>query len=474
MFSHLKNLLVLAVLLLSANCLRSQDIIPSGSMFYNGNFEKGSIANYEFSGSWLNQKPHVSDDGVLTLSPMEGNIYLPNTDCSMITPKIELPALGAGWSKTLYLSFEEECNIEAGRDFGSIYIIADGKKILLDTRTGKLEWKQSYYDVTDFAGKTVQFAFEFKSDAKNNLTGWKVKGPKLLSEMELKGEITYTEARLNPDRKSLYVYLDVQLSGLCPKIESFNENNFEIFDGTVQVQPYMFYKPQERNNITPADIVFVIDVTSSMGSKLEAIKTQLTALVDLLDGSFVNSRIGIVLFGDTTYTYNFRNLTTDKTKIMDAINELAVNDHVVTDIEDNVENSFGALSMAAGMTFRENARKMFILFTDNPSYENSNAVLPPNWNLDNIRNLMNKREIAVYPVFDFYDQNQKDQYLPLVTDLFYKGEAQDITSGIELLPSMIMNDLTNTYRIVFKSKNIENTQIPKRVQVKIHYNSLTK
>lgn len=474
MHSHLKNLLILAILLLSANCLRSDDLVPSGSILYNGNFQESGVANYEFSGSWVNQKPQVTDDGVITLSPMDGGNYIPNSNCMMLTPKIDLPALGAGWSKTLYLAFEEECNIEAGRDFGSIYIIADGKKILLDTRTGKVDWKLSYYDVTDFAGKTVQFGFEFKSDAKNNLTGWKVKGPKLLSEMELKGEITYTEARLNPDRKSLYVYLDVQLSGMCPKIDSFNEDNFEIFDGVVQVQPYMFYNPQERNNITPADIVFVIDVTSSMEENLEQIKTQLITLVDLLDSSYVDSRIGIVLFGDNTYTYNFRNLTTDKAKILAAINELAVRVHGITEDSDSVENAFGALSMASGMPFRENARKMFILLTDNPTHENSTTVQPPNWNLDNIRNLMNRREIAVYPFFDFYDQNQKNQYLPLVTDLIYKGDAQDIVSGIGFLPGIIINDLTNTYRIVFKSKNIENTQAPKKVQVKIHYNSLTK
>jgi hypothetical protein len=474
MLSHLKNLLILAVLLFSANCLRSDDLVPSGSILYNGSFQQSGIANFEFSGSWVNQKPQVTDDGVITLSPMAGKNYLPNSNCLMLTPKIELPALGMGWSKTLYLTFEEAYDIEAGRDFGSIYIFVDGKKILLDTRTGKVDWKQSSYDVTDFAGKTVQFGFEFKSDGQNNRTGWKVKGPKLLSELELKGEIPYVEARLNPDRKSLYVYLDVQLSGMCPKIDSFNEDNFEIFDGTVQVQPYMFYNPQEKNNITPADIVFVIDLTSSMEGKLEQIKTQLISLVDLLDGSFVDSRIGIVLFGDNTYTYNFRNLTSDEPKIMDAINELAVNIHGITEDNDSTDNAFGALSIASGMTFRENARKMFILLTDNPAHENSQTVSPPNMNLDYIKTLMNKREIAIYPFFDFYDQNQKDQYLPFVTDLFYKGKAQDIESGIGLLPSTIINDLTNTYRIVFKSKNIENTQIPRKVQVKIHYNSLTK
>ncbi len=474
MLSHLKNLLILAVLLFSANCLRSDDIVPSGSILYNGSFQKSNMANYEFSGSWVNQKPKVTDDGVITLSPMEGDNYLPNSNCMMLTPKIELPALGAGWSKTLYLAFEEECNIEAGHDFGSIYIISDGKKLLLDTRTGKVDWKLSYYDVTDFAGKTVQFGFEFKSDAKNNLSGWKVKGPKLLEEMELKGEITYTEARLNADRKSLFVYLDVQLSGSCPKIDSFNEDNFEIFDGTVQVQPYMFYNPQERNNITPADIVFIIDVTSSMAGKLDAIKTQLAKLVDSLDGSFVDARIGIVLFGDNTYTCNFRNLTSDKALIMNSINELAVGIHGITENGDNVENAFGALSMASGMTFRENARKMFVLLTDNPAYEDSHTVSPPNWNLDNIRNLLNKREIAVYPFYDFFDQNQQNQYLHFVKDQVYQGKAQDIVSGIESLPRMIINDLTNTYRIVFKSKNIENTQVPKKVLVKVHYNSLTK
>jgi hypothetical protein len=474
MLSHLKNLLILAVLLLSTNCLKSYDEVPSGAILYNGNFNSSSIADFEFSGSWVNQKPQITDDGAITLSPMLGANYLPNSNCAILTPKIELPALGLGWSKTLYFTFVEQCDLEAGKDFGSIYIISDGKKTLLDTRTGKVEWKQSYYDVTDFAGKTVQFGFDFKSDVKNNMTGWKVKGPKLLTEMELKGEITYTEARLNPDRKSLYVYLDVQLSGLCPKIDTFNEDNFEIFDGTVQVQPYMFYNPQERNNITPADIVFVIDVTNSMEDKLQAIKTQLTTLIDLLEGSFVDARIGIVLFGDNTYTYNFRNLTSDRAKLLDAINELNVDIHNITEDNDSTENAFGALSMASGMTFRENARKIFVLLTDNPAHENSGSVSPPNLNLDNIRNLLNKREIAVYPFFDFYDQAQKDQYLPLVTDLIYRGKAQDIVSGIELLPNLIINDLTNTYRIVFKSKNIENAQVPRKVQVKIHYNSLTK
>jgi len=126
------------------------------------------------------------------------------------------------------------------------------------------------------------------------------------------------------------------------------------------------------------------------------------------------------------------------------------------------------------MTFRENGRKRFIILTANTAYENSSTATPPNFSSANIKTIMNNREIAVYPFFDFYDQIQKNQYLPFVNDQIYKGQAQDIVSGIGLLPGMIMDDLTNTYRIVFKSKNIDNTQISKKVQVKIHYNSLTK
>jgi hypothetical protein len=55
MLSHLKNLLILAVLLLSTNCLKSYDEVPSGAILYNGNFNSSSIADFEFSGSWVNQ-----------------------------------------------------------------------------------------------------------------------------------------------------------------------------------------------------------------------------------------------------------------------------------------------------------------------------------------------------------------------------------------------------------------------------------
>jgi Ca-activated chloride channel family protein len=134
---------------------------------------------------------------------------------------------------------------------------------------------------------------------------------------------------------------------------------------------------KERSPPT-VDVVFVLDLTGSMGFAIEGIKRGIQSFLEGLERDRLDARIGIICFrdidpppaGDNERPYALMFPTPDGG--MDAFTRdyRAARDKVATlragGGGDEPESSLQALALAAQQKFRPNAARVFILITDAP------------------------------------------------------------------------------------------------------------
>ena len=171
------------------------------------------------------------------------------------------------------------------------------------------------------------------------------------------------------------------------EVEELNQTE-ELTIGSSNIMPLRFYTvtndgTNDNINISisgknvngQADIVFVIDNSSSMNDTISNVKSNINTFVDNLNSSGVNCRFGLVVFSDNTNneeTYAIKNKNSfwfydnDIENYKNQINQIPIRNG--GDLE---ETSVEGLEMARRFPFRTGSNKFIILITDN-SYKINN------------------------------------------------------------------------------------------------------
>lgn len=161
------------------------------------------------------------------------------------------------------------------------------------------------------------------------------------------------------------IYLTALVDSARFGIFDLDENNFTVYEnGILQDSLYQVFPPSDTN-LVATDIVFVFDITGSMGDEITALQTNIQLFADSLVAAGTDFRIGLVTFDDYVTMYNSGNLLT--------ADSLSVFRNWVNSLnawggDDGPENAFGALETATTMNFRPGAQKVFILITDAPAH----------------------------------------------------------------------------------------------------------
>jgi len=141
-----------------------------------------------------------------------------------------------------------------------------------------------------------------------------------------------------------------------------------------------------------ADIVFIIDTTSSMGSYIANVKSSIQSFADSLSSSGINIRLGLVAYGDTIpYDRNdgdgmyaddlMKYPFTDVKTFKDTLNYLPHYDG--GDVpESGLEAIMDPTNGALTFPFRSTASKQFIVVTDADVHDNNDALNPGTFNID--------------------------------------------------------------------------------------------
>ena len=123
--------------------------------------------------------------------------------------------------------------------------------------------------------------------------------------------------------------------------------------------------PTEKSVV---DVVFVLDVTGSMGRFIEGVKDGIGDFADGLKGAKIDARVALVAFRDgpnreasEVLKFNGEPFTTDIGAFKKAVGRLSANGG-----GDEPESSLDGLVEAAELKFRQKAARVLILITDAP------------------------------------------------------------------------------------------------------------
>lgn len=151
----------------------------------------------------------------------------------------------------------------------------------------------------------------------------------------------------------------------------------ELTKGVVKFQTNFSCTTQSGSETSPADIVFVVDNTGSMGATIEGVKDSIVEFALAVDDT-LDAQFAMVTFGDETNDSDAFRPTQDLTdaSTLESFIESSV---TATGGNDFPENSLGALDCArlggdCNLSFRDGASRIFILITDATAHTTENDV----------------------------------------------------------------------------------------------------
>jgi hypothetical protein len=206
------------------------------------------------------------------------------------------------------------------------------------------------YDIPIWIAQKVSVVYEFQNSSGNNPT---ISDPINLSPSLSIGSQT---AIYNGNIVQILLH-DVRVQTVL--------NNFEIKDGGIKIREKEGNKWKEQSEFdlaassrkTDAVAVIVIDMSESIGDKIEEVKSYAKTLAADILNSTTNSHVGVVLFSENVQSMQFAGLSE-----LDAIEEFI--DSYTT--YSNRTTLYGAVN--AGLTMLENTgllgAKSLIAFTD--------------------------------------------------------------------------------------------------------------
>ncbi|MBI2416697.1 MAG: VWA domain-containing protein [Ignavibacteriales bacterium] len=167
----------------------------------------------------------------------------------------------------------------------------------------------------------------------------------------------------NPNAIRLRFY--AERNDLGYKLTNLAKGNILLYENQTKINTYSLQKDTSGGS-EAADIVFVLDVTGSMGDEINAVKQNIIEFADSLTRSGIDFQLGMVTFLDATE--NIYPFTKD---IQLFQQQVAV--QYAHGGGDTPENSLQALLDASRFSFRNNAKRILIWITD-ANYQENNSV----------------------------------------------------------------------------------------------------
>jgi Mg-chelatase subunit ChlD len=217
-------------------------------------------------------------------------------------------------------------------------------------------------------------------------------------------------------------FVEVQRQATGQYVYDLAERNIALYDNASRIADVSILR-DTTGGVAQRDIVFVLDVTGSMGNAIQGVKSNIIEFADSLTAAGVSYRLGMVTFLDVVE--NVYDFTTDAAAFKNSV--AAQYAHGGGDAP---ENSLEALSVASDMAFSPTAHRLIIWITDN-SYHEADGVTPRT-RAQVIARLLEKN-ITVYAIGAL--SFQTDWYNPIVNATGgkyynYLGNFRDILVDI--------------------------------------------
>ncbi len=241
------------------------------------------------------------------------------------------------------------------------------------------------------------------------------------------------------------------------KLLNLRRENVLLFQNMSPISRFTFAK-DTTGGASAADIIFVLDVTGSMGNIIDAVKNNIIEFADSLSQRSVDYRLAMVTFLDiienvypfTSNVNDFKNLVAQQ------------NAHGGGDAP---ENSLDALLRASQYDFRENAKKIIIWLTD-VNYHIADNVTSQT--IQQVVNALLQKELLVHAIGpESYKQQYYDPFTMATGGNYYNiyGNFRDILLDISRIKTQ------DRYLVSYK-RDQYNTLPENQIMVQVRYAGL--
>jgi len=150
------------------------------------------------------------------------------------------------------------------------------------------------------------------------------------------------------------------------RIAGLSTENIFLYENDQRIRDFTL-SPDTTGGLTEADIVFVLDVTGSMGDEIRKVKDNIVEFADSLSVRGIDYRLGIVCFLDVIENvYDF----TDDIQLFQSY----VAAQYAHGGGDTPENSLEALLRATQFSYRNDSKRTIIWITDADYHESDNVT----------------------------------------------------------------------------------------------------
>ena len=245
-----------------------------------------------------------------------------------------------------------------------------------------------------------------------------------------------------------------EASGLL--IIDLEEENLFLYENGQRIDRFSVGK-DTTGGAHAADVVFVFDVTGSMGDEITAVRNSIVEFADSLTYRRVDLRLGLITFLDEIESvYPF---TRDAQEF-----RLLIQEQFPHGGGDRPENSLDGLMEAAQLSFRPGARRIVIWITDADYHENDAVTRRQKGEV--IDALLENQVVVNAVGASAFKQSYYDPFTLATGGNYYDitGNFRDILLDISRLPE------SGRYMLTYLSPNREETV--NRVELEIRYAGL--
>ncbi len=270
------------------------------------------------------------------------------------------------------------------------------------------------------------------------------------------GLVCTIDTVMTPKYPQIDFIFEAQVQTTGQKIFNLTPENVFLYENNNRISKFSMNK-DTTGGASMADIVFVLDVTGSMGNEINKVKNNIIEFTDSLEANGIDYRLGLVCFLDIIESvYDFNN---DPQVFKNNVTLQYAHGG-----DDRAENSLDALYRAAQFPFRESAKRMFIWITDADFHEKDGVT---SRSRQEVINELLLKDIVVHSIGAA--QFQTNWYNPIIEPTggnFYDiyGNFRDILLDISRLNS------TSRFLIAYTSPGA--IQGANQIKLKLHYAGL--
>ena len=410
----------------------------SRTLIWEEDFEVANPGWTNIDGWYIGVDPYKGSISGLN-SAFTENPYADDADYLLMSPEIPLPALPQA-NYQYNLELWHWWQTESSYDFARILVFVDG--MLDDTilmQSGDQDWVLGAYDISRYAGQTLQFGFALEADESGAYAGFGIDDLKIYLDeyyYELELDLLSLNAQNFP---FIYASLALQMGEL--DVTDLDPSQFAAYENDfLQSNFFTVVPPSTGEGSRLADIVFIMDNSGSMGPYITAISQNVTNFINNLMGSGVDSALGLCRYGASENSGNpiledSGILTTD----LDYFRDNVWARNVVTGGHE--PGYYSMTHSLANFSWRPGSQKVMIIITDETPAQGS---------------------VGMQAALDACVENGAILFALSTSGLFHTftpiteatgGDVFDLYSSFDVILDQISQIIVSNYIISYRSSN---------------------